>query len=158
MPGVKIMKILSLVTLFLALAVSAGSAPQSRPARTDPALEAAAMKVLDEYMAAWNKKDLEAWERTFHFPHYRLASGKMSVLEKPGQQDAARLWQAITDWHHSKWDRRRIVHASADKLHVDTKFTRYRADGSRIGSYESLYILTKEDGRWGVKLRSSFAQ
>ena len=26
------------------------------------------------------------------------------------------------------------------------KFTRYRADGSRIGSYESLYILTKDDG------------
>ncbi|MGH9845390.1 MAG: hypothetical protein ACREEM_42295 [Blastocatellia bacterium] len=73
-------------------------------------------------------------------------------------QDAARIWQAITDWHHSRWDRRRIVHAAADKIHVDTKFTRYRADGSRIGSYESLYILTKEDGRWGVKLRSSFAQ
>jgi hypothetical protein len=154
----KLMKILSLVTLFLALAVSAGSAPQSRPARIDPALEVAAMKTLDEYMAAWNKKDLEAWERTFHFPHYRLASGRMSVLEKPGMQDAARLWQAITDWHHSRWDRRRIVHATADKIHVDTKFTRYRANGSRIGSYESLYILTKEDGRWGVKLRSSFAQ
>ena len=152
------MKILSLVTLFLALAVSAGSAPQSHPARIDSALETAAMKTLDEYMAAWNKKDLEAWERTFHFPHYRLASGRMSVLEKPGMQDAARLWQAITDWHHSRWDRRRIVHAAADKIHVDTKFTRYRADGSRIGSYESLYILTKEDGRWGVKLRSSFAQ
>lgn len=56
------------------------------------------------------------------------------------------------------WERRRIIHASADKIHVDTKFTRYRADGSRIGAFESLYILTKEDGRWGVKLRSSYAQ
>jgi hypothetical protein len=111
-------------------------------------------------MAAWNSKDVTAWERTFHFPHYRLASGKMTVLERPGQQDEARLWQTMAagGWHHSKWDRRRIVHASADKIHVDTKFTRYREDGSRIGSYESLYILTKEDGRWGVKLRSSFAQ
>jgi len=42
-------------------------------------------------------------------------------------------------------------------VHVDTKFTRCRADGSVISSYESLYILTKEEGRWGVKLRSSFA-
>ena len=82
------------------------------------------------------------------------------MLERPGQQDEARLWQtmASSGWHHSKWDRRHIVHASADKIHVDTKFTRYRADGSIIGSYESLYILTKEGGRWGVKLRSSFAQ
>jgi hypothetical protein len=154
------MKILSLVTFLLAAAVSAASLPQAPTERVDPALETAAMKLLDEYMAAWNSKDVTAWERIFHFPHYRLASGKMTVLERPGQQDEARLWQtmAASGWHHSKWDRRRIVHASADKIHVDTKFTRYRADGSRIGSYESLYILTKEDGRWGVKLRSSFAQ
>lgn len=152
------MKTLTLVILLVALTAASTQTPKKAAPRIDPEVETAAMKVLDEYMAAWNKKDLEAWERTFHFPHYRLASGKMSVLEKPGQQDAARIWQAITDWHHSKWDLRRIIHASADKVHVDTKFSRYRADGSRIGSYESLYILTKENGRWGVKLRSSFAQ
>ncbi len=152
------MKTLTLIILLVALTAASAQTPKKTATGIDPEIEAAAMKLLDEYMAGWNKKDLEAWERTFHFPHYRLASGRMSVLEKPGQQDATRIWQAITDWHHSKWDRRRIVHASADKIHVDTKFTRYRADGSRIGSYESLYILTKENGRWGVKLRSSFAQ
>jgi len=154
------MKILLPVAFLLAAVVGAVSQTQTPPKRIDPALEAAAMKLLDEYMAAWNSKDLAAWERTFHFPHYRLASGKMAVLERPGQQDESRLWQtmASSGWHHSKWDRRQIVHASADKIHVDTKFTRYCADGSSIGSYESLYILTKEDGRWGVKLRSSFAQ
>jgi hypothetical protein len=151
------MKTLTLILLLITLTAAAQTAKKDAP-QVDKEVETAAMKVLDEYMAAWNKKDLESWEQTFHFPHYRLASGKMSVLEKPGQQDAARIWQAITDWHHSKWDRRRIINASADKVHVDTKFTRYRADGSRIGSYESLYILTKENGRWGVKLRSSFAQ
>jgi len=83
----------------------------------------------------------------------------MSVLDRPGQQDPARVWaSAGGDWHHSGWDRRRIIHASEDKMHVDTEFTRYRANGSKIGSYESLYILTKENGRWGVKMRSSFAQ
>ena len=117
------------------------------------------MKLLDDYMTAWNQKDLPAWERTFHFPHYRLASGNMSALERPGLQDATKVWaSAGKDWHHSKWDRRRIIHATGVKVHVDTRFTRYRADGTKIGSYESLYILTKEDGRWGVKMRSSFAQ
>jgi hypothetical protein len=124
-----------------------------------PDIELAIMKTLDEYMSAWNSKDLAAWERTFHFPHYRLASGKMSVLERAGLQDAAKVWaRAGSDWHHSKWDRRRIIHASSEKVHVDTQFTRYREDGSKIGTYESLYIITKEEGRWGVKMRSSFAQ
>lgn len=128
------------------------------PQASQKQIEAEAMKLLDDYMSAWNRKDLVEWEKTFHFPHYRLASGKMSVLERAGQQDATRIWAAIPGWHHSKWERRRIISASADKVHVDTKFTRFREDGSQIGSYESLYILTKENGRWGVKLRSSYAQ
>jgi hypothetical protein len=116
-------------------------------------------KVLDEYMSAWNRQDLASWEATFHFPHYRLASGRMRVLEQPGLQKEIRLWvDAGEGWHHSKWNHRRIIHASDDKVHVDTQFTRYRADGSIIGVYNSLYILTKENGRWGVKMRSSYAQ
>ena len=123
-----------------------------------PDVESEVMRLLDDYMSSWNRKDLAAWERTFHFPHYRLASGNMTVLERPGLQDATRVWgSAGSDWHHSRWDRRRIIHSSPDKVHVDTQFTRCRVDGSVIGSFESLYILTKEDGRWGVKMRSSFA-
>jgi len=153
------MKIPALIALSIALTFGAVQTPKETATPIDPAVEAAALKLLDEYMAAWNKRDMEAWERTFHFPHYRLASGKMSVLDHAGLQDARQLWATMdrVGWHHSTWDRRRIVSAAADKVHVDTQFTRYRADGSRIGVYESLYILTKENGRWGVKLRSSFA-
>jgi hypothetical protein len=83
----------------------------------------------------------------------------MTVLERQGLQNPA-LWETMAKdgWHHSKWDRRRIIHTSDNKVHVDTKFTRYREDGTKIGSYESLYIVTKENGQWGVKMRSSFAQ
>src|SRR5262249_59181248 len=96
---------------------------------------------------------------TFKFPTVGRARGKMTGRERPGFKDPARVGAtAGSDWHHRAWDRRRIIHASNDKVHVDTMFTRYRADGTKIGSYESLYILTKENGRWGVKLRSSFAQ
>jgi hypothetical protein len=146
---------LSLLGLLLSVALA-----QTPPKVDSREIEKDVMQVLDDYMAAWNRKDLAGWERTFHFPHYRLASGRMNVLDKPGMQDATRVWGtagAGAEWHHSRWDRRRIIHSSSDKVHVDTKFTRCRADGSVISSFESLYILTKEDGRWGVKLRSSFA-
>jgi hypothetical protein len=151
------LKTLATISLFIGWLTS--SALPYQQATSNAQLEAEAIKLLDEYMSAWNRKDLAAWERSFHFPHYRLASGKMTVLERPGLQDATKVWAAVgSDWHHSKWERRHIIHAASDKIHVDTKFTRYRADGSRIGTFESLYILTKEDGRWGVKLRSSYAQ
>ena len=142
------MKIFMLMLLGAMLTLGAAPVSQQKASDIDPTLEATALRVLDDYMKAWNKQDLAGWENTFHFPHFRLASGKMNVLERAGQQDAARLWQAIDGWHHSEWDHLRIVHAAADKIHVDTKFSRYRVDGSRLGSYESLYILTKENGRW----------
>ena len=46
---------------------------------------------------------------------------------------------------------------SREGVHIDTRFTRYRADGSVLVSYDSLYIVTKQSGRWGVLARSSFA-
>lgn len=148
-----------LIACLLIGVMTGGSFAGKRPKPPAPDIESEVMKLLDDYMNAWNRKDLAAWERTFHFPHYRLASSKMNVLDRPGLQDATRIWASVgSDWHHSRWDRRRIVHSSADKVHVNTKFTRCRADGSVIGSFESLYIVTKEDGRWGVKMRSSFAR
>jgi hypothetical protein len=153
------MRTIATIALLILLIAAPGDAGQETPGSFDSRIEAEVMKTLDDYMSAWNRKDLAAWELTFQFPHYRLASGKMTVLDKPGMQDGTRVWaSAGSDWHHSKWDRRRIISASPDKVHVDTKFTRYRADDTKIGTFESLYILTKENGRWGVKLRSSYAQ
>ena len=154
------MKTIVVITALLAgMMTGTGGSVAKEPAKpVAPRIDREVMRLLDEYMSAWNRKDLDGWERTFHFPHYRLAGGKMTVLDRPGLQDAAKVWaSAGSDWHHSRWDRRRIVHSSQDKVHVDTKFTRCRADGSVIGSFESLYILTREEGRWGVKMRSSFA-
>ena len=34
----------------------------------------AAMKCLDDFMAAFNARDIKAWGKTFNFPSVRLAS------------------------------------------------------------------------------------
>jgi hypothetical protein len=124
-------------------------------------IEREVMAVLDALFDAFNQQDARAEERTYHFPHYRLASGRMAVLAAPGAETEAWMngtYKALREsgWDHTAWTRRRIIHLSDSKVHVDTEFTRYRKDGSVIGSWESLYILTKEDGRWGIKMRSSF--
>ena len=125
--------------------------------QNDQLIESAVMQVLDDWMSAFNRQDLPAWLSTFHFPHYRLASGKMTVVNSADEHADYRPIFLEMGWHHSSWDHRHIIHTSETKVHVDTKFTRYREDGSVIATYESLYILTKLGGRWGVQLRSSFA-
>ncbi len=120
--------------------------------------EAAAMRVLDAFMTGFNARDLQAWEATYHFPHFRLAGGKLTVLEAAGERSPA-IFDALvaTGWHHSAWLTREVVQASAEKVHVAVEFARFRADGSELARYRSLYVLAHEDGRWGIRGRSSFA-
>jgi len=118
---------------------------------------AAATKCLDEFMAAFNARDTKAFEATFNFPSVRLASNRLVVIE-PGYHKAEMFSRgALKEWDHSAWERQRVIHSGPDKVHFDTRFTRYRADGSIIGGFDSIYVVTCENGHWGVKARSSYA-
>ena len=117
----------------------------------------AAQGVLDAFMKAFNARDIPAFEATFNFPSVRLASQGLVIL-KAGDMTAERFTTgALADWDRSAWDRREVIHAGPDKVHIDTRFTRYRKDGSVIGGFDSIYVVTRQDGHWGVKIRSSFA-
>ena len=152
------MKDLLLAAVLVLLLTGRDADAQAPAGKIDPVVEKAVMQTLKDYMDAFNRLDVPAFERTLHFPHYRLASGQMTVLDRPGLQSAEQFRRALgSDWDHSQWGRLRIIHWSPDKVHVDTLFTRYRKDGSVINAFESLYVVTKEEGRWGVKLRSSMA-
>jgi hypothetical protein len=118
---------------------------------------AAAMKVLDDFMVAFNTRDVEAFEATFNFPSVRLASNTLRIIEKGDHKPEMFGTGALAEWDRSAWERRDVIHSGADKVHIDTRFTRYRADGSVIGGFDSVYVVTCQDGHWGVKIRSSYA-
>ena len=118
---------------------------------------AAAMGVLDAFMAAFNARDLRGWEKTFNFPSVRLASNSLAIIERGDHRPEMFERGPLADWDHSAWQRREVIHAGPDKVHIDTRFIRFRADGSVIGGYDSIYVVTRENGHWGVKARSSFA-
>lgn len=119
----------------------------------------AAERALDDFMTAFNARDTAGVNEAFNFPHVRLASGTVTVFEKRGDFtfDAFDARAETQGWHHTEWDYRNAIQAGPEKVHFDVQFTRYRADGSAIGSYKSLWIVTKLDGHWGVQARSSYA-
>ena len=120
--------------------------------------ESQAVRLLDEFMSAFNARDLRAYAATFNYPSVRIAGGRVIVLDGPDSHRHDMFeWLVALGWHHSAWDHRRVIHASEDKVHFDTRFTRYREDGSKLGTYDSLYVVTKQAGHWGVQARSSFA-
>ncbi|MDN3566329.1 hypothetical protein ACFQY5_25200 [Paeniroseomonas aquatica] len=120
--------------------------------------EAAAIAVLDRFMAALNAGDQPAMAATLHFPHYRLTQGRLQIWQRPEDYtlDGFRS-RAGEGWARSAWDFRTVVGAGPEKVHLDVQFTRYRADGSVLGRFRSLWVVACLDGRWGAQLRSSFA-
>ena len=127
----------------------------------DTDAEAGARAAMDGFMTAFNAEDGEAMRaKWFHFPHVRLHSGQVSVMERP-EDLRLRVWERkgqSTDWARTEWDYVEAIDTGPDKVHFRVQFTRYRADGSAIGSYKSLYIVTLKDGRWGIQGRSSWAE
>ena len=119
---------------------------------------AGAMKCLDDFMDAFNAGDVEAWEATLNYPSVRIASNNLAIIDKRGWHPRDMFKKGLgVGWARSGWERRDVIHAGPDKVHFDTCFVRYRADGSVIGHYDSIYVVTLQDGHWGVKARSSFA-
>ena len=144
----------------VALTVAAGFGASAAETDSLRQAEAAARQVMHDFLRAFNERDESAWADTLVFPHVRLASG--DVLVYP---DRASFVEAMdltafaeqTGWDRSTWDDMRVVQVSPDKVHVAVTFTRYDAEGTRMASFESLYVVEQVEGRWGVRARSSFA-
>jgi len=117
----------------------------------------AAQGVLDAFMTAFNARDVKAFEASFNFPHVRFASNTVRTIMPGDMKPEMFNTGALAEWDHSAWARRAVIHAGADKVHIDTRFNRYRKDGSVLGGFDSIYIVTRLDGHWGVQGRSSYA-
>ena len=117
-------------------------------------------KVLDEYMEAFNSGNALTWAAVLHFPHVRIAGDRIQVWETPEDfakdNDMSRLARKI-NWGCNRWNWRHLIHFGQEKMHYAVQFSRYNLQDDLISSFESMYILTRKDSRWGVQGRSSFA-
>ncbi|MEZ5936771.1 MAG: hypothetical protein R3C52_00960 [Hyphomonadaceae bacterium] len=118
---------------------------------------APAFEATDRFMTGFNARDAEAWGESLHFPHVRIASGSVRVIQSADELAGSFERLAAIGWDHSAWADRRIVQCGPTKAHMLTTFVRYRADGSELARFNSLYIVELKDGRWAITARSSFA-
>lgn len=117
-----------------------------------------AIAVVDAHMAGLNARDPEAIAATLHFPHYRLAGSAFKVWETPETYLDDFYARAGEGWGRSQWNQKAVITAAENKVHLDMEFTRFRTDGSELGTFRSIWVITKIDGRWAAQLRSSFAR
>lgn len=143
---------LTLTTLLLALGAWADDTEESDSINK-------AMQVLDSFMYSFNTRDMNSWSETLNYPHVRIAGGKVTVWDTKEEYSATNVFNRLTatGWDHSAWVSKDVVLVSKNKVHISTVFQRYDKDNNPMKKYQSLYVVTNDEGHWGVQARSSLA-
>ncbi len=147
--------------LALAMAASVIALPlfvlSVRAADTPPELAQAekdARQALDDFFVAFNAADNDALQNYSNYPHAFVGSaGSIRVIHD--------RWEANFDtmreregWHHSSLDSARAFIVKEDKVHFEIVFSRHNTGGDVYRTVPGLWIMTKQDGTWGLSLRS----
>jgi hypothetical protein len=125
---------------------------------SDPGSEAIA--AFHRWNDAFNARDVETQVSHMHFPHVRLAENRFRTWNtgddfRAGEDNLTERLNA-EGWHHTDSLSVDVVQAGEDKVHLAIRQSRRRADGVEYKPFDTLWIFTKIDGRWGVQFRSSF--
>jgi hypothetical protein len=125
----------------------------------DPASEAIA--AFHRWNDGFNARDAEAQVAATHFPHVRLSG--TNEFERWETADAFRARQdgaterlRAEGWHRTETVSVDAIQVGEEKVHLIIRQSRRRADGTEYNGFDTLWIMTKREGRWGVQFRSSF--
>eukprot|EP01047_Picozoa_sp_COSAG01_P046213 COSAG01_NODE_4319_length_5136_cov_2.603216_3_plen_119_part_00 len=101
-----------------------------------------------------------------HFPHTRLNQSHSRVA---ASHEALYTWETAEDFRR-EWrpppeaegfartvqEDVTVVQAGANKVHITITMSRRNQVDEQYNSFDTLWIFTRQAGRWGVKFRSSF--
>jgi hypothetical protein len=109
---------------------------------------------------AFNQRDKDGQLDSMHFPHFRIAKKEMDVWETPDdwlvKEDEQPERLEAEGWHHTTTVSIEAVQANEEKVHLIIRQSRRNENDAEYLSFDTLWIFTNEEGRWGAKFRSSF--
>ena len=118
--------------------------------------EAAAKQLIDDFFVAFNAEDNDALQKIANYPHsFLLGNGR--VITAKSADELVMNFDSMKEregWHHSTLDAYKVCQSSAEKVHVELTFSRYKEDGTNYWTVPALWIVTKQDDKWGIQFRS----
>jgi hypothetical protein len=126
---------------------------------SEPASEAIA--AFQRWNDGFNARDTEAQVAAMHFPHVRLSATNQfqhwaTADDFRAQQDGLTALLRAEGWDHTASLSIEPVQIGDEKVHLTIRQSRQHPDGTEYNGFDTLWIFTKLDGRWGVQFRSSF--
>ena len=128
------------------------------PKSSNPGQEA--IDTFTRWAQAFNDRDADAMIAEMHFPHMRLAGTEFQTWstseEFRAPQDQMTKALEAEGWHTTITKSVTAAQTGPEKVHLIIRQSRQRADGTEYNGFDTLWVFTKIDDRWGVQLRSSF--
>jgi hypothetical protein len=115
---------------------------------------AAGRDAVTAFFQAWNAHDAEALATAIHYPHVRIADGRVEVwhsrerfLEgsEPGRQRT---------WFQTRVDDVRVAQTTSNGVNLTVKISRLGRDGRVLSTDEGLFLVALREGTWKVQARS----
>lgn len=115
-----------------------------------------ARAALDEYFRAFNAEDNDALVAISNFPRISIGrNGQVVVREEPAEIETDfLLLRQVEGWDHSTLDLVEAVQVAPDAVHFKIVFSRRKVDGAAYRTVPGLFVMTKQDGEWGLTLQS----
>jgi len=108
----------------------------------------------------FNKRDRKISVDLMHFPHVRLWNNQFSIFNS--EEEFLKGFDLQTQkleqegWTHTVTKDIQAVQSDESKVHLLLLQSRRNKDDIEIENFQTLWIMTKIDGKWGIRFRSSF--
>ncbi len=121
---------------------------------------AAAVAAVRSYLAAFNARDEAAMTDAMEFPHVRVGRGGVRIWSSAAEYRDGFDFDAFAErlgWERSEADSMEAIQIGARGVNVAVRITRYGAGGAKIHSFDTVYLVTESDGRWGIRAGAGIA-
>ena len=135
-----------------------GRAPTAVLTDEHSAAESSARETVLGFFTAFNASDNVGVRESINLPHAFLLNGGelMAATDNSGPGVAMNFdgMREREGWHMSSLDSLEPVVVAPGVVAYELEFGRYRKNGLRYRSIPALWILTEQDGHWGIQFRS----
>jgi len=119
-----------------------------------------AQTALERHAQAINERDLETYRGTMNYPFtYQNYNGVALTIDSSSEigVTAQPPWDIILqtdpDWLRTEFDEIEELARSVSSVVFKVGFRRLDTSGNDDGSYQAIWIVTQQQGHWGVQFR-----
>lgn len=109
---------------------------------------------LERFLEAWNSADNSALQKTVNYPHVTHAPFGLIIANEPEQFTTDFDELKKKGWARSSFDKITPRQFSDQKVNFEVEYSRLNTGGEVISRGYVFYVVTKDEGHWGMQYRA----